>query len=88
MVERALSGADEMEEETKEAQIKFFEDLENVAHGKLAELPEDIAFLLFQKLLELVMDGERERAWQLFFDWLSDKRTARDVVSELEIEDE
>jgi len=77
-----------MEEETKEAQIKFFEDLENVTNGKLAELPVDIAFLLFQKLLELAMSGERERSWQLFFDWLADKRTARDIVSELETEDE
>ena len=88
MAERALRRVDSMEEETKEAQRKFFEDLENAAHGKLAELPEDIAFLLFQKLLELVMNGERERSWQLFFDWLSDKRTARDIVSELETEDE
>lgn len=77
-----------MEKETKEAQMKFFEDLENVAHGRLVELPEDIAFLFFQKLLELVMNGERERSWQLFFDWLADKRTARNIVSELETEDE
>jgi len=77
-----------MEKETKEAQMKFFEDLENVAHGRLVELPEDIAFLFFQKLLELVMSGERERSWQLFFDWLADKRTARNIVSELETEDE
>jgi len=83
-----LIKGDEMEEETKEAQVKFFEDLENITRGKLAELPGDIAFLLFQKLLELVMSGERERSWQLFFDWLADKRAARDIVSELETEDE
>lgn len=77
-----------MEKETKEAQMKFFEDLENVAREKLMKLPEDIAFLFFEKLLELVMSGERERSWQLFFDWLVDKKTAREIVSELETEDE
>jgi len=77
-----------MEKETKEAQIKFFEDLENLTHEKLMKLPEDIAFLFFQKLLEFVINGERERSWQLFFDWLADKRTARDIVSEPETRDE
>jgi hypothetical protein len=79
---------DEMEKETKEAQVKFFEDLENVAHEKLMKLPEDVAFLFFQKLLELVMSGERERSWQLFFDWLANKKTAEGIVSELEAQDE
>jgi hypothetical protein len=77
-----------MEKETKEAQIEFFKDLENVAHGKLMKLSEDVAFLFFQKLLELVMSGERERSWQLFFDWLANKKTAEDIVSELETQDE
>jgi hypothetical protein len=77
-----------MEKETKEAQIEFFKDLENVAHEKLMKLSEDVAFLFFQKLLELVMSGERERSWQLFFDWLANKKTAEDIVSELETQDE
>jgi hypothetical protein len=77
-----------MEKETKEAQIEFFKDLENVAHEKLMKLPEDVAFLFFQKLLALVMSGERERSWQLFFDWLVNKKTAEDIVSELETQDE
>jgi hypothetical protein len=77
-----------MEKETKEAQMKFFKDLENAAHEKLMKLPEDVAFLFFQKLLELMMNGERERSWQLFFDWLANKKTAEDIVSELETQDE
>ena len=77
-----------MEKETKEAQMKFFEALENAAHEKLMKLPGDVAFLFFQKLLELMMDGERERSWQLFFDWLADKKAAEDIVSELETQDE
>ena len=77
-----------MEKETKQAQIEFFKDLENVAHEKLMRLPKDVAFLFFQKLLELVMSGERERSWQLFFDWLANKKTAEDIVSELETQDE
>jgi hypothetical protein len=77
-----------MEKETKEAQVKFFEDLENVAYEKLMKLPEDVAFLFFQKLLELLMSGERERSWQLFFDWLANKKTAEGIVSELEAQDE
>jgi hypothetical protein len=77
-----------MEKETKEAQVKFFEDLENAAHEKLVKLPEDIAFLFFQKLLESIMNGERERSWQMFFDWLANKKTAEDIVSELETQDE
>jgi hypothetical protein len=44
--------------------------------------------LFFQKLLELVMSGERERSWQLFFDWLANKKTAEGIVSELEAQDE
>jgi len=77
-----------MEKETKEAQIEFFKDLENVAHEKLMKLSKDVAFLFFQKLLELVMSDERERSWQLFFDWLANKKTAEDIVSELETQDE
>ena len=77
-----------MEKETKEAQIEFFKDLENVAHEKLTKLPGDVAFLFFQKLLELMMSGERERSLQLFFDWLANKKTAEDIVSELETQDE
>jgi hypothetical protein len=77
-----------MEKETREAQTKFFKDLENVAHEKLMKLPEDVAFLFFQKLLELLMNGERERSWQLFFDWLANKKTVEDIVSELETQDE
>jgi hypothetical protein len=34
------------------------------------------------------MSGERERSWQLFFDWLANKKTAEDIVSELETQDE
>ena len=77
-----------MEKETREAQRKFFEALENAAHEKLMKLPGDVAFLFFQKLLELMMSGERERSWQLFFDWLANKKTAEDIVSELETQDE
>jgi hypothetical protein len=77
-----------MEKETREAQMKFFEALENVAHEKLMKLPGDVAFLFFQKLLELMMSGERERSWELFFDWLANKKTAEDIVSELETQDE
>jgi hypothetical protein len=77
-----------MEKETKEAQTKFFKNLENVAHEKLMKLPGDLAFLFFQKLLELMMSDERERSWQLFFDWLANKKTAEDIVSELETQDE
>jgi hypothetical protein len=77
-----------MEKETKEAQMKFFEALENAAHEKLMKLPEDVAFLFFRKLLELMNNGERERSWQLFFDWLVNKKTAGDIVSELETQDE
>ena len=77
-----------MEKETKEAQMKFFKDLENVVHEKLMKLPEDVAFLFFQKLLGLMIGGERERSWQLFFDWLANKKTAEDIVSELETQDE
>jgi hypothetical protein len=51
-----------MEKETKEAQTKFFKNLENVAHEKLMKLPGDLAFLFFQKLLELMRNGERERS--------------------------
>jgi len=76
-----------MEKETREAQVKFFEDLEHVAREKLVKLPEDVAFLFFQKLLELMMSGERERSWQLFFNWLANKKTAEDIVSELETQD-
>ena len=67
--------------------MEFFKDLENVAHEKLVKLPEDIAFLLFQKLLGLLMSGERERSWQLFFDWLANKKTAEEIVKELETQD-
>jgi hypothetical protein len=77
-----------MEKETKEAQMKFFEALENAAHEKLMKLPGDVAFLFFQKLLELMMSGEPERSWELFFDWLANKKTAEDIVSELETQDE
>jgi hypothetical protein len=77
-----------MEKETREAQMKFFEASENVAHEKLMKLPGDVAFLFFQKLLELMMSGERERSWELFFDWLANKKTAEDIVSELETQDE
>jgi hypothetical protein len=77
-----------MEKETSEAQTKFFKDLENAAHEKLMKLPKDIAFLFFQKLLESMRAGERERSWQLFFDWLANKKTAEDIVSELETQDE
>jgi hypothetical protein len=77
-----------MEKETTEAQTKFFKELENVAAEKLMKLPEDIAFLFFQKLLESMRSGERERSWQLFSDWLANKKTAEDIVSELETQDE
>ena len=82
-----LKKGDGMEKETREAQVKFFEDLEHVAREKLVKLPEDVAFLFFQKLLELMMSGERERSWQLFFNWLANKKTAEDIVSELETQD-
>jgi hypothetical protein len=77
-----------MEKETRTAQIEFFKDLENAAHEKLVKLPKDVAFLFFQKLLELTISDERERSWQLFFDWLANKKTAEDIVSELETQDE
>ena len=77
-----------MEKETREAQTRFFEDLENAAREKLMKLPKDVTFLFFQKLSELMNSGERERSWQLFFDWLANKKTAQDIVSELETQDE
>jgi len=77
-----------MEKETREAQTRFFEDLENAAREKLMTLPKDVTFLFFQKLSELMISGERERSWQLFFDWLANKKTAQDIVSELETQDE
>ncbi|HEY4675403.1 MAG TPA: hypothetical protein VIH48_05050 [Candidatus Bathyarchaeia archaeon] len=77
-----------MEKETREAQTRFFEDLENAAREKLMTLPKDVTFLFFQKLSELMISGERERSWQLFFDWLANKKAAEDIVSELETQDE
>jgi hypothetical protein len=76
-----------MEECNGNARTKVFKDLENVAHEKLVKLPRDVAFLFFQKLFGLMTSGERERSWQLFFDWLANKKTAEDIVSELETQD-
>ncbi len=76
-----------MEKETEKAQARFFRDLENEAHYKLVKLPKDVAFLFFQKLLELARSGERERSWQLFFDWLANRKAAQDIISELETRD-
>jgi len=60
--------------------MKFFRDLENAAHDKLVKLPKDVAFLFFQKLWELVMLGEREMSWQLFFDWLANRKIAEGII--------
>jgi hypothetical protein len=76
-----------MEEETKEAQVKFFEELGNATREKLLKVPKDVAFLFFQKLLESIRSGEPERSWQLFFDWLANRKTAKDLISELETQD-
>ena len=77
-----------MEKETKEAQMEFFKDLENATHERLMKLPESVAFLLFQKLLGLLRSGERKRSWQLFFDWLANKKSAEEIAKELETQDE
>jgi len=77
-----------MEKETKEAQVEFFEELEDATRKKLLKVPEDVAFLFFQKLLESIRSGERERSFQLFFDWLANRKTAKDSISELESQDE
>ncbi len=74
-------------EKLEKTREEGFQQIEETAHQKLMALPKETAFTFLSMLIGLDIEGEKEKAYELFSTWFTAKRTVEDITKQIRTED-
>lgn len=74
-------------EKLEKTREEGFQQIEEAAHQKLMALPKETAFTFLSMLIGLDIEGEKEKAYELFSTWFTAKRTVEDITKQIRTED-